>query len=224
MKGDTWDTMKTVYLYIKRYWGYVSKETNKTWIKAAEKVADEIKNMVTSTEQGTNRIAQEFSGLGTKIQNSIGNLYNVGYNAAMSFANGFRSVHIPVPSLYISSWNTHRLYNGGWFQTPNFSVNWYANGGFPNIGELFMARENGPELVGRMGNKSAVANNGQIVDGIRAGVFEGMVNALESFSNNGNGQKMEVHVHLEGDSKKLFKMVRQEGQQYQRSTGKPVFS
>lgn len=224
MKGDTWDTMKTVYLYIKRYWGYVSKETNKTWIKAAEKVADEIKNMVTSTEQGTNRIAQEFSGLGTKIQNSIGNLYNIGYNAAMSFANGFRSVHIPVPSLYISSWNTHRLYNGGWFQTPNFSVNWYANGGFPNIGELFMARENGPELVGRMGNKSAVANNGQIVDGIRAGVFEGMVNALESFSNNGNGQKMEVHVHLEGDSKKLFKMVRQEGQQYQRSTGKPVFS
>ena len=75
--------MKTVYLYIKRYWGYVSKETNKTWIKAAEKVADEIKNMVTSTEQGTNRIAQEFSGLGTKIQNSIGNLYNIGYNAAI---------------------------------------------------------------------------------------------------------------------------------------------
>ena len=78
-----------------------------------------------------------------------------------------------------------------------------------------MARENGPELVGRMGNKSAVANNGQIVDGIRVGVFEGMVNALESFNNNGNGQKMEVHVHLEGDSKKLFKVVRQEGQQYQ---------
>ena len=67
------------------------------------------------------------------------------------------------------------------------------------------------------------ADNNQIVDGIRAGVYEAMVNALESFSGGGNGQNTEVKVYLEGDSKKLFKVIRTEGQDYQKSTGKPVF-
>lgn len=78
-------------------------------------------------------------------------------------------------------------------------------------------------MVGRIGNKNAVANNNQIVDAIRTGVFEAMVNALESFNSDKN-QNTDVHIYLEGDSKKLFKVVRKEGQQYQKSTGKPVFS
>lgn len=46
----------------------------------------------------------------------------------------------------------------------------YASGGFPKMGELFIAREQGPELVGQIGNKTAVANNGQITEGIAAAV------------------------------------------------------
>lgn len=45
-----------------------------------------------------------------------------------------------------------------------------ANGGFPAMGELFIARERGPELVGTMGGHTAVANNDQIVSGIASGV------------------------------------------------------
>lgn len=45
-----------------------------------------------------------------------------------------------------------------------------ASGGFVNVGEAFIAREAGPELVGRMGNRTAVANNDQIVAGIASGV------------------------------------------------------
>ena len=33
----------------------------------------------------------------------------------------------------------------------------YAAGGFPEVGELFIAREAGPELVGRMGSRTVVA-------------------------------------------------------------------
>lgn len=55
---------------------------------------------------------------------------------------------------------------------PSFSLDWnyYAKGGFPDVGEMFIARENGAEMVGRMGNKNAVANNEQIVEGIARGV------------------------------------------------------
>lgn len=46
----------------------------------------------------------------------------------------------------------------------------YANGGFPKVGEMFYARESGPELVGKIGNRSAVVNNQQIVDSVSTGV------------------------------------------------------
>ena len=49
----------------------------------------------------------------------------------------------------------------------------FASGGFPEPSQLFYAREGGaPELVGQMGSRTAVANNDQIVEGIRAGVAD----------------------------------------------------
>lgn len=47
-----------------------------------------------------------------------------------------------------------------------------ASGGFVQNGELFIAREAGPELVGTMGGQTAVANNDQIVAGIQNGVAQ----------------------------------------------------
>ena len=52
------------------------------------------------------------------------------------------------------------------------SANEYASGGFPDTGQMFIARESGPELVGSIGRRTAVANNEQIVEGITAGVAE----------------------------------------------------
>ena len=51
----------------------------------------------------------------------------------------------------------------------------FAAGGFPEIGQLFIAREAGPELVGQMGHRTAVANNSQIVEGISIGVTQANV-------------------------------------------------
>lgn len=63
----------------------------------------------------------------------------------------------------------------------------------PDTGQLFVARERGPELVGAIGNRTAVANNDQIIDGIRAGVAEAM---RETQGNNGGA--VEVKVYLDG--------------------------
>lgn len=160
-----------------------------------------------------------------KVKDKLGNakewLKEKGSQAMSGFAAGLHSINIPLPHITVS-WNSHTVGPVS-FSTPSFGLDWYAKGGFPNMGEMFVARENGPEMVGRMGRRNAVANNNQIVDGIRAGVYEAMVNALESFSGGGNGQNTEVKVYLEGDSKKLFKVIRTEGQDYQKSTGKPVF-
>lgn len=54
----------------------------------------------------------------------------------------------------------------------------FAEGGFPETGQLFMARENGiNELVGQIGNRSAVVNNDQIVESVSRGVASGIADA-----------------------------------------------
>lgn len=69
----------------------------------------------------------------------------------------------------------------------------YATGGYPDSGELFLARENGiPELVGAIGNRTAVANNDQIIEGIREGVASAIAEA-----GTGSGT-VEVNVYLDG--------------------------
>lgn len=60
-------------------------------------------------------------------------------------------------------------------------VRGFATGGFPEMGELFVARESGPEFVGSIGGRTAIANNDQIVSGIAAGVREAIVEVLSPY-------------------------------------------
>lgn len=55
-----------------------------------------------------------------------------------------------------------------------FDIGLFARGGFPDSGQMFIAREAGPELVGRIGRRTAVANNDQIVQGIASAVRSAM--------------------------------------------------
>ena len=58
------------------------------------------------------------------------------------------------------------------------------DGGFPTVGDLFFANESGPEYVGSMNGKPAVANNDQIVEGIQEGTYQAMRQALSEKSFN----------------------------------------
>lgn len=68
-------------------------------------------------------------------------------------------------------------------QMPKLSVSWYAQGGLPDVGELFVAREAGPELVGRMGNSNAVMNNQQIVQAVSQGVAQAVASVMKNIGN-----------------------------------------
>lgn len=61
---------------------------------------------------------------------------------------------------------------GGGGGSGSVVVNTYASGGFVDFGQLFLAREDGPEMVGTIGANTAVANNDQIVEGIKGGVAQ----------------------------------------------------
>lgn len=65
-----------------------------------------------------------------------------------------------------------------------------ANGGYVDVGQMFIAREAGPELVGNIGNRTAVANNDQIIEGITEGVRVGVTEAM------GGNTKQPVVVYI----------------------------
>lgn len=90
----------------------------------------------------------------------------------------------------------------------------FATGGFPDQGELFIAREAGAEMVGAIGRKTAVANNEQIVDGIVGGVSvanEGVIAAIYALLNAVESKDMSVSI---GDE-----VVGRAADRYQRSRG-----
>ena len=97
---------------------------------------------------------------------------------------------------------------------PHLNISWYAQGGFPDSGEMFMARENGPELVGRMGNRSAVINNAQIISGVAEGVFEAVVSAMGQA---GSGSDRPIVIMLDG--KEIARSTTKYQNQMARATG-----
>lgn len=75
-----------------------------------------------------------------------------------------------------------------------------ASGGMVNAGQMFIAREAGPEMVGSIGNRTAVANNDQIVESVSRGVYQAVVAAM---GQSGGTQVVEAKVN----DKVLFEVV-----------------
>lgn len=73
--------------------------------------------------------------------------------------------------------NTHGL-EAKDFSLASFVVPGLADGGYPSSGQMFIAREAGPELVGTIGSRSAVVNNDQIVESVSAGVYRAVKAAM----------------------------------------------
>nr|DAN90324.1 MAG TPA: minor tail protein [Bacteriophage sp.] len=88
-------------------------------------------------------------------------------------------------------------------------ISMYANGGFPETGELFMARENGiNEMVGKIGNRSTVANNDQIVEAVSAGVADGVMQAMMAVMGGSRQNQAPVIENVfKVDSETLYRMT-----------------
>ena len=85
----------------------------------------------------------------------------------------------------------------------------YATGGFPDVGQLFIANEAGPELVGNIGNRTAVANQDQITSGIKQGVFEAVMAAM---GNQGNRNQFSGDIIMQVGEEEIAR-VAMRGQQ-----------
>ena len=164
-----------------------------------------------------------FSGAFAGVQNAINGLIggfqwlwdkvsNI-WNSLKNMLSG--GLHIPMPHFNVN-W---RNYGMGkiQFSLPSLSVEWYAKGGFPDTGQLFFAQEDGPELVGNIGGRNAVANNDQIVQAVSQGVAQAVASVL------GNGGTDDKEIVLRVDSRELGRIMISEMKRMNRQAGVTVY-
>ena len=75
----------------------------------------------------------------------------------------------------------------------------FATGGFPNYGEMFIAREAGPEMVGRIGSRTAVANNDQITSAIAQAVESAILRTGAFAVQGGSSDAGDTYVFIDSE-------------------------
>ena len=154
---------------------------------------DAMKNIVTNIEGAFKDAPKEFLDIGFKIGDYFqaglrAGFYNVASHAedavsmikfaferesledqgralAETFADGFRQIHVEVPHLYISGWNTLD-YGNGVTSYPNFSVVWYRKGGLFKGGNgqiIGVGEDNRDEAVLPLEDRRAMSKIGSAI-------------------------------------------------------------
>lgn len=78
----------------------------------------------------------------------------------------------------------------------------FANGGYPDRGQMFIANENGAELVGNIGGRTAVANNDMITQAIEDAAYNGMIRATTSTNGTNN-----INLRIDANSNDLSRAL-----------------
>ena len=179
---DAWDGVKTVFGKVSSFF----RETfEKAWqgivnvFSVAGEIFTDIKNGILTAFKSVvnglikglnNTISIPFNG----INNALWTIKNIKILGLTPFAN-LRTISVP-------------------------SIPYLAEGGVVAAGQMFVANEAGPELVGNVGRKTTVMNNDQIVDSVSRGVYQAVVAAM----GDSNGDKV---VEAKVNDKVLFEVM-----------------
>lgn len=164
----------------------------------AEDAGTSITTMQEDGSAALSTLGDDAEAAATKIGNALSmkdyDMWTMGYNVAQNLSNGM-DAGLLLPKIG-ATWERWTYGNGGWFDLPSFSLSWFAKGGFPNMGQLFMANEAGPEMVGKMGRRNVVANNMQITEGIREAVVDGMMEVAMATSNGDGSDEVPYVINM----------------------------
>lgn len=117
------------------------------------------------------------------------------------------------------------------FTIPKIPIQQYATGGIVPRGQIFQAREAGPELVADFGGTTAVMNNDQIVQSVSGGVENGTYRAISPIllllkeiltlleEQQGGGSGTGGY-----DEEMLFNVMRRKSQEFYDRTGDSAFA
>lgn len=182
---------------IKKFFSGLQENISKIWDGIKNGISEKINNIKSTVETTFNTIREKITGPIEKAKEII--------NTAIEKIKGFFKFNWEFPKLKTPhiSWGTQPAPD--WIgkilrainlpdQIPKMNVSWYAEGGFPEMGELFFMNEAGPEMIGQIGNRTAVANQDQITTAIANATYNAISRALAE--NRSNDQPAVIQVNL----------------------------
>jgi hypothetical protein len=115
-----------------------------------------------------------------------------------------------------TKWDEFKNANGGGFGLFNLlsQVGMFANGGSVPTGDLFIANEQGPELVGSVGGRTTVTNQDQFVAGMEAAnepVVQAILSAANAIIGTVNSKNYTVELDGAKVSKQIYSAMNSEG-------------
>lgn len=132
--------------------------------------AQEMVSLINALKAQFSTASSDFTALGEMMMQNLikgltsflSDLFDVGAQAAKYFGNGLSSMEYSGNMMAVKSMR---------------AIPALASGGMVSAGQVFIARESGPELVANIGNRTAVANNDQIIAGIEEAAYRGFSRA-----------------------------------------------
>lgn len=162
--SSLWEDIQTVWKDACTWFDEtIIKPVKDAFEKACDAIGDFFSSLWLGIRQG---VANAMNGVIGSIESAI-NWVIRGIN---NLIGGFNDVVQWAADVIGAEWGGVTLLQEVSFN--RITVPTYAEGGFPEQGQMFIAREAGAEMVGNIGRRTAVANNDQIVSGIAGGVAE----------------------------------------------------
>lgn len=161
---------------------------------------DEAKKKTDEAKKSADNAAKSLSGLNntsfSKVKNGLVEINNTLNNIGKK-----RNISFTVQKV------------NGQYATGNYGGTMYASGGYPSTGGFFWAGEAGPELVGTVGGRTAVASN-QEITGITNAVYamgEREVAAIENLTRALNAKNMTAVITADSIVSGLARKNRRDG-------------
>jgi hypothetical protein len=161
----------------------LSEDNTKEYV---DKIIDSAKSMITDIES---QLKTQYTDMRNMIQTNFSEAISAIKNIRIQIYNNY----------YTSSLSSS--------SSSKKSTKGYATGGFPSMGDLFVANEAGAEMVGTIGSKTAVVNNDQIVQAVSQGVAQ----AVSAVMSNQNQQPIDLYLDGEKIYSNQQKVARNKG-------------
>lgn len=195
---------------IKSKWQVFCEDTRIWWNDTWEKITQKWGEWRENFSKGFEEFKRNFKQGWFNFWYGIGNFFIDVWNGIVGGVESAVNFVIKGLNSLISKYNAVASLIPGWLgsltippistislgRVPRLEVPTFAVGGFPKTGELFIAREAGPELVGSIGRRTAVVNNDQIVEAVSQGVYEAMTLALRL--NTRSEESRDLVINIDG--------------------------
>lgn len=162
-----------------------------------------------SVINGWNGLGGVSVSTGVGIRDSSGDLWNKVQNLWNNYGANQTLWFKVNPTA--ASWTSGRKATGGLYTSGQWRpITAAASGGAFSTGQMFIAREAGPELVGSIGRSTAVMNNTQIVSSVAAGVYSAVVSAFSQYAATQNSQSGTANINVYVGGKQVTDVVIEE--------------